>query len=97
MTMDMGNFHAFFPKGCYRETITAKRKKIFAALDSTILGENFDVVAFEKAKQAYLNAMHSEKERKAFSRLNELIAPLFLLMLKQGFSKEELQNYRGMV
>lgn len=98
MHIDTGNFHVFFPKGCYRNKITPRRKEIFAALDKIIQEENFDMDLFYEKKQAYLDALNSEKkEKETLLELNALIGPLFSLMIKQGFLQKELQNYEGCI
>lgn len=95
--MDTGNFHVFFPKGCYRERPTQRREEIFEAIDHLIQEKEFDLVEFDSVKQAYLNTIGSKEEKETFSKLNELVTPLFTQMLEQGFSMEELQNYEAIV
>jgi hypothetical protein len=97
MRIDTENFHVFFPRGCYRKKLTPRREEIFVALDSIIQSEGFDLDLFDTTKQAYLDAMNSAQERETFTKLNTLIAPLFLLLVDQGFSEKELQNYEAVV
>ena len=97
MDVDTGNFHVFFPKGCYRNKLTPRREEIFAAIDELIQETNFDLEHFNKIKQVYLDAIWSDKRNKTFSELNTLITPLFLEMIKKGFLRTELQNYENTV
>ncbi|MFT4326263.1 MAG: hypothetical protein ACMXYK_02060 [Candidatus Woesearchaeota archaeon] len=97
-TEDTGNFHVFFPEGCYRKKPTERRALLFQEIDTYIKKQNFDLETFFTIKKQFIDSLSEGSGRiknERWDRLNALILPVFEAMLTKGFTKEELRNYGG--